>query len=295
MVLRHNEISYNNTDNWEQGAPAVGAPVGGKFWDTRNANVVDNWVHHNHGPGLWADTNNTGFLFAGNLISDNEAEGLFYEISYNARIVHNTFARNSWVQGAKNDDFTAAMYLSESGSDPRAGRKYGAHFVVRHNRFLNNWAGIIAWENADRFAGSPANSSSGYTTLVNPQVATEKACGTGSTVATMPYFNDCRWKTQRLRVEQNRFVFHPAKIPKCTKAAGCGFQSLISNYGSYPSWSPYKAYVVPDDITFHQDNQWRHNTYVGPWRFEIHTLGNTVSWSRWRGHRFDQDAASKRH
>ena len=35
--------------------------------------VTDNWVHHNHGPGLWADTNNVGFLFQGNYISDNDA------------------------------------------------------------------------------------------------------------------------------------------------------------------------------------------------------------------------------
>jgi hypothetical protein len=292
VVLRHHEISFNNTDDWERRQPGCGCSGGGKFWETRDAKVVNNWVHDNFGPGIWADTNNTGFLIDGNLFSDNDDEGLFYEISYNARITHNTFVRNSWVKGKKNDDFTGAIYLSESGSDLRAGHAYGRRFVVAHNRFVNNWAGIIAWENPDRFAGSPANSSSGYTTLVNPEVATVRACGTPSKTGTDPYLNDCRWKVTHLRVEHNRFVFDPSRIPGCTKRADCGFQGLVSNYGSYPKWSPYKRYVVPNDITFHQDNRWLHNTYVGPWYFEIHTLGHIVSWSKWRSNRYDQDKGS---
>jgi parallel beta-helix repeat protein len=294
VVLRHNEISFNNTDDWEKRRPGCGCSGGGKFWDTRDVEVLDNWVHHNHGPGIWADTNNTGFLIDGNLVSDNDDEGLFYEISYNARITHNTFARNSWAKGGKNDDFTGAIYLSESGSDARAGHRYGRRFVVAHNRFVNNWAGVIAWENSDRFAGSPANSSSGYTTLVNPDVATETACGNPSTIGEKPYVDDCRWKVERLRVQHNRFVFHPAAIPGCARRAGCGFQGLISNYGTYPSWSPFQGYVVPDHITFHQGNRWRHNTYIGPWHFEIHTLGHTVSWSTWRGDKYRQDRGSVR-
>lgn len=294
LVLRHNEISYNNTDDWETRQPNCGCSGGGKFWESDDVHVVDNWVHHNFGPGLWADTNNTGFLIAGNMISDNQDEGLFYEISYNAKIVHNTFIGNSWVKGRQNNDFTGAIYLSESGSDTRAGSRYARHFVLAHNRFVNNWAGIIAWENPDRFSGSPANSSTGYTTLVNPKVATVKACSTPSKIATKPYFDDCRWKVQHLRVEHNRFVFDPTRIPGCTESAGCGFQGLVSNYGTYPSWSPYQAYVVPNNITYHQDNRWLDNTYVGPWHFEVHTLGHTVSWKTWRSHKYRQDRGSTR-
>ena len=111
VLLRHNEISFNNTDDWEQLWPGCGCTGGGKFWDTRGARILDNWVHNNHGPGIWADTDNTEFLIDGNLISDNEDEGLIYEISYNARIVGNRFLRNSWVKGANSNDFTAALYL----------------------------------------------------------------------------------------------------------------------------------------------------------------------------------------
>ena len=294
IVLRRNEISHNNTDDWEVLSPNCGCSGGGKFWDTRNADVVANWVHHNRGPGLWADTNNTGFLFKGNLIEANDGPGLFYETSYNAAIVHNTFRRNGLVEGPAYSGFpTAAIYLSESGSDRRAGDRFGRHLNIAHNRFVDNWAGIMAWENSDRFAGSPANSSSGYTTLVNPGVATESACGDPSLIGTDPYFDDCRWKVKHLRVHDNLFVSRPSKIgASCTARAGCGYIGLVSNYGTYPNWSPYQAYIVPNNIAFKQDNVWRDNTYMGKWRFMGRTLWNKVSWKTWRGGRFGQDRGS---
>lgn len=284
VVLEHNEIAGNNTDDWEARTPDCGCTGGGKFWETRGARIVDNWIHDNHSVGLWADTNNTGFLVQGNYISDNRSEGFIYETSYNAAIVANTFARNGLVDGPKNPGFPMpALYLSESGSDTRAGEAYGATFEVAHNRFIDNWSAIMAWENADRFAGSPANTSSGYTTLVNPDVATLAACKDPDKVGRAPYVDDCRWKTQHLRVHQNTFRFTPSHLgPDCTARAGCGYVGLVSNYGTYPDWSPYKGEAVEDDITYAQDNRWYANRYVGPWRFQLHELGDAVSWRTWR-------------
>src|SRR5699024_1860588 len=74
--LEHNEIVGNNTDDWESKRPGCGCTGGGEFWATRGARIADNWIHDNHGPGLWADTNNTEFLIAHNYVSDNEGEGL---------------------------------------------------------------------------------------------------------------------------------------------------------------------------------------------------------------------------
>ncbi len=294
VTLRHNEIAGNNTDNWEERRPYCGCSGGGKFWETRNARVIGNWIHGNHSVGLWADTNNTGFLVQGNYISGNRAEGFIYETSYNAAIIHNTFARNALVAGPKNSGFpTPALYISESGSDVRAGKKYGDTFQIAHNRFIDNWTAVMAWENADRFAGSPANTSSGYTTLVNPRVATISNCRTPSKIKRSPWFDDCRWKTQNLRVHHNKFKLTPSRIGSaCTAKAGCGYVGLVSNYGSYPDWSPYKAEVVEDNITFQQDNRWFSNRYVGPWRFQVHELGNTVSWSEWREAPYRQDKES---
>lgn len=294
IVLRHNEISHNNTWDYEAHEPGCGCEGGGKFWDVTWANVVGNYVHDNNGPGLWADTNNRGFLFKRNVITGNSGEGLFYEISYNAKIVHNVFRRNAIPEGRTGTDFTEALYLSESGSDSRAGKRFGRHLVVAHNLFVDNWAGITAWENPDRFAGSPNNSSTGYTTRVAPGVATLANCSNPALVGTKPYFGDCRWKVRHLRVMHNRFVIDRSHIKGCTVKAGCGLNSLVSNYGTSPSWSPYKGWIVPNNITFHQGNVWRHNTYVGSWKWQIHTLNHVVSWRKWRGAPYHQDSGSVR-
>ena len=257
--------------------------------------MLNNYVHHNKGPGLWADTNNTGFLISGNYVDRNEGEGLIYETSYNASIVNNTFSRNAWKSGLDDGGFPIpAIYVSESGSDPRAGASYGETFDIIGNRFIDNWSGVVGWENADRFAGSPNNSSTGETTLVNPDVATVDACADPDLIGTSPYFDDCRWKVQHLRVRGNLFKIRPARIPNCTPDSNCGFNGLFANYGSDPDWSPYQAWVVTDNITFEQDNLWSRNRYVGPWRFQIYQLGDGVSWNTWRSSKYGQDAGSTR-
>jgi hypothetical protein len=296
IVLRGNEIARNNTANWEKIQPGCGCSGGGKFWDTRNAKVVNNFVHHSHGPGLWADTNDVGFLFQGNFISDNDGEGIFYEISYNALIRRNTFARNGWKIGADEDGFPlAALYLSEAGSDVRAGKRYNRHLKVSHNKFVNNWSGIMAWENPARFAGSPFNTSTDYTTLVNPRVASVQNCGNPDLISQEPYIDDCRWKTQHLRVVNNKFVFRPAKIPRCSQSWSCGYMGLVANVGTVPSWSPFNGYGVARAISRHQDNVWRDNVYRGPWRYMIEILGSgKVSWAKWRSAPWHQDAGSTR-
>jgi hypothetical protein len=293
IVLEGNEITGNNTDRWERRQPGCGCTGGGKFWATNGATVTGNYVHDNRGVGLWADSNNVGFLFQYNYISENDAEGLMYETSYNAAILNNTFVRNALVKGPTNPKFpTSAIYLSESGSDPRVKGPYNQEFRVSGNVFIDNWSGIVAWENADRFAGSPANTSTGVGTLVNPNMATVKACADKTSIKDKPYFDDCRWKTQNLVVEGNVFQTDPSKIRLCVGLKGCGFNGLFSNYGTYPRWSPYKAKVVQENITFRQNNVWRNNTYVGDWHFMVEEAGNTVAWDAWRAAPYNQDADS---
>jgi Right handed beta helix region len=292
-VLAHNEITGNNTANWEIRRPGCGCTGGGKFWTARNVTVRDNFVHDNRGVGLWADTNNAGLLFTGNWIADNDDEGLLYEISYNARIIHNTFVGNGWVKGPTNPGFpTGAIYVSESGSDPRVKTRFRRSFRITHNRFVDNWAGVVGWENADRFAGSPNNSSTGFSTLVNRKVANLRTCVAG-TISRKPYFDDCRWKTKRLRVAHNTFVSHSSVIPGCREDTGCGFQGLFSNWGTSPDWSPYQGRVVERNITWHQGNRWRDNRYVGAWHFMVMDQATVVPWHRWRA-RYGQDRESMR-
>jgi parallel beta-helix repeat protein len=255
--------------------------------------VRGNWIHDNLSAGLWADTNNTGFVIEGNYISSNLAEGIVYETSYNAGIRGNTFARNGLGKGPASKGFpTPALYISESGSDKRVTGVFNQTFEISGNVFTDNWAGVILWENADRFAGSPANTSTGSGTLVNPSVVTAKTCN-ASTIKKQPYLGDCRWKTQNVRVHDNVFSLDPTKIgTSCASKTGCGYNGLFSNWGTFPTWSPYHEATIQEAITFHQGNRFFNNTYAGPWNFIVHEQGNRVAWASWQGAPYGQDPDS---
>jgi hypothetical protein len=291
LVVDHNEIAVNNTGDTERLQPGCGCSGGVKFWAVKGAQVTDNYVHDNHGVGLWADTNNSGMDFEGNYISNNENEGLFYEISYNAYIHDNTFVRNGLVKGPTNPGFpTGAIYLSESGGDPRVnGGKY-ATLEISGNVFTDNWAGVIMWENADRFCGSPANTSGGDCTLVDPSVANLKTCNS-SNVSHAPYYDDCRWKTQNVSVRDNAFTLDASHVAGCKFSTGCGFNGIFSNWGTYPSWSPYKAAAIEDAITYHQNNVFSNNAYSGAWEFMLHDQ-SAVSFAKWQATPSQQDVGS---
>lgn len=293
LVLKNNEIAGNDTYNWEAHSPDCGCTGGGKFWDVKNAVIENNWIHDNHSVGLWADTNNRGFEFKNNYISGNYDYGLIYEISYNAVIEQNTFVRNGIQNGPKGRGFpTSAIYISESGSDHRVKGSFNKTFLIAKNSFIDNWGGVILWENADRFCNSPANTSSGACTLVDPSVATIKSCN-ATNVKKQPYLGDCRWKTQNVLVQDNVFSFKPSDIgPSCTPANECGFQGVFSEYGTYPNWSPYHKTVVEQQITYSQNNHFRANAYTGPWIFMIYEQGNVVNWSQWQGKPYQQDKGS---
>jgi len=293
IVIDHNEITGNDTYNWEKRNPGCGCTGGGKFWNVNGAVIKGNWVHRNHSVGLWADTNNRGFDIEGNYIEGNYSSGLIYEISYNALIKGNAFVRNGLGAGPANPGFpTGAIYLSESGSDSRVPGKYGHTFAITQNTFKNNWGGVILWENADRFCASPANTSTGDCTLVNPGVVTVKTCNAGN-IAHRPFYSDCRWKTQNVSVNHNIFDFSPASIgPACTISNDCGIQGIFSQFGSYPSWSPYRGFVAENHIMFDQNNHFSANIYKGPWRFMAHEQGNVVPWVLWQGSPYDQDGNS---
>ena len=171
IVLSDNEISYNDTCNWEAFSkfpvrtPAgcagagqfdgCGCSGGGKFWQDQNVTVRDNYVHDNYGVGIWADTDNDGFDIEGNYFSANYAEALIYEISYNALIKGNTFTDNAWGTGAADSGFPdSAVYISESGGDSRVPNSFGySTLAIEGNTFIDNWGGVVLWENANRFCG----------------------------------------------------------------------------------------------------------------------------------------------
>jgi parallel beta-helix repeat protein len=100
--VQDNEIAGNNTAGynpyWEAG--------GSKWARTTGLVVRGNWVHHNHGPGLWTDIDNRQTLYEHNLVEHNDLAGIFHEISFDAVIRHNTTRHNGfghrhwWTEGA---------------------------------------------------------------------------------------------------------------------------------------------------------------------------------------------------
>jgi Right handed beta helix region len=293
ITVNRDEVVGNNTDNWEARQPGCGCSGAAKFWGVDGAVIKDSYVHDNHGPGLWADTNNRGFDVEGNYIARNEGEGFIFETSYNLRLAHNTFLRNALAAGPHVGGFPdPAVYISESGADHRVAGPFGKTLDITHNTFTDNWSGVVLWENADRFCGSPANTSTGECTLVSPKLVTVHSCNAAN-ISEEPYYDGCRWKTQNVLVSGNYFSFDPANIgPGCTPAKFCGFNGIFSQWGSEPSWSPYRGAVVENHITFSQGNHFAANTYHGPWRFVIHAQGNAVTWAAWRGKPYRQDAGS---
>ncbi|MFI1562267.1 right-handed parallel beta-helix repeat-containing protein [Streptomyces sp. NPDC020490] len=289
LVVEGNEIVGNNTDDWERRRKGCGCTGGIKFWAVNGADVRGNWVHDNHGTGLWADTNNNDFLIEDNVLEANDGAALIYEISYNAVIRNNTIRRNNWVEGRKaaesGDNFPfATVYLSESGGEPRIRARTGKIEIYR-NVLQDNWSGITLWENADRFCNSPANTSSGQCTLL---VRDTKRCARPA-IAEAPLYADCRWKTQRVDIHDNRFVLDESVV-KCTEK--CDRMALLANYGTYPDWSPYKGERVADAITTGQHNRWHDNVYIGPWKFVAQDTSRVLDFLEWQGTPYRQDAGS---
>ncbi|MER6765027.1 right-handed parallel beta-helix repeat-containing protein [Amycolatopsis sp. NPDC000673] len=289
LVLRGTEITGNNTANWESKVPECGCTGGMKFWAVDGADVVGNWVHDNRGTGLWADTNNNDFLIEGNLIENNDSAAIIYETSYNAIIRNNTIRRNNLLDGRahadRGDPFPAAtIYVSESGGEPRL-KARTSNLEISGNVLQDNWNGIILWENADRFCNSPANTSSGSCTKLVPNVSTCSA----PAIAKKPLYSDCRWKTQRVVVQHNQFTLN-SKALGCEEV--CGRMGVLSNFGSYPNWSPYQGAVIQQAITFQQDNSWHDNAYAGPWTFVAKEMSNIVGIGEWQSAPYHQDANS---
>jgi hypothetical protein len=292
LLVSGNEIVGNDTDNWEVTQPGCGCSGGVKFWAVNGATVANNWVHANRSVGLWADTDNNDFLIQNNWIEDNVAEAVIYETSYNLRLTANTIARNLLTKGAARaaagDAFPyAAVYVSNSGGDSRVPART-AEIEISQNLLQNNWSGITGWQDANRFCNSPANTSTGYCTLVGGGASTRTCVQPG--IASAPLYGNCQWKTQNLDIHDNTFDFDSGAAG-CTNAL-CGWMALLSDLGTYPSWSPYLGTVVEQAITFDQNNHWHNNTYSGPWRFMSHDNGTVLTQAAWTAAPWSQDAGS---
>jgi parallel beta-helix repeat protein len=133
VLVEGNEIAYNNyRDDYDPGWEAGGT----KFLRSDNLVVRNNYVHDNHGYGLWTDYDNTNTLYEGNIAINNHGAGIFHEVSYNAII------RNNRVEG---NGFQFSQGGIKIANSPNV-EVYG-------NTLKNNDGGVWVVQN-DRGSGS---------------------------------------------------------------------------------------------------------------------------------------------
>jgi hypothetical protein len=348
LTVKGNEISYNDTCDFEGllDNPALGwsrynpVPVrnrshhcgaitpdgdqgGFKLWRTNGVTVEGNYIHNNWGPGGWADTGNANTTFTGNTITNNDAEAIIEETSYNFSITNNYLAGNGWISGLGNASFpTPAIYISESGSDRLFGgvsacpkalcpsqKSYPTQSIIRGNTLVKNSGSVFLWQNANRYC---SDESDGICTLVNgpagpftiagckanlpsASINTKSYTGKATGAPAQNWWDGCLWKTENVTITRNIVDFNPASIPHCNHQEwpACGASGIMSNYGSPPNRTP--GWVVPTQLTFFQGNSWLDNSYNGPSTFYAWNQGssdNPVSWKSWTGRALNGDRCS---
>jgi hypothetical protein len=112
ILIQGNEISHND---YARVMPAFGAG-GIKGARTRGLIFRGNYVHDNHGPGLWTDISNYDGLYDNNTIADNDDSGAFHEISYGATVMRNNkLLRNAYnVPANGSGGFRTNLFSSTS-------------------------------------------------------------------------------------------------------------------------------------------------------------------------------------
>lgn len=241
--------------------------------------MTNNWIHDNGNVGLWVDTNNSFFLIQGNVIENNFAEGLMYEISYNAVIQNNVFRGNDLGGNAMASDFPApAVYISESGGfDAGAAVMLsdvdvnGALRIVG-NGFYDNADGVVLYQNATRCCGK------------------SDGCGDCSPLPLYPEVDadgNQRWNTQNVTVASNVFSYGAD--------AGCVETSSPRTYCAVTGLFSTST-TIDNDIAFHQNNVFEDNTYTGPWQFLSPDQNSALlTPTDWQGPQHNQDAHSTFH
>ena len=125
IVVRGNEISFNNTQGHRYGWEAGGA----KWVNTIGLHVSSNYSHDNEGIGLWTDLNNIDTLYDGNTVSHNLAAGIVHEASYGA-VIRNNLIFGNGVSGVVPYD-GAGVKIAESPD-----------VEIHDNEILRNKSGI---------------------------------------------------------------------------------------------------------------------------------------------------------
>ncbi len=192
-TIEHNEISSNaiatcspalgcHAGVW---GDASGVAAGLKVFWSLNGTIDYNYVHDNYGVGLWPDTNNSGLDISYNYISDNFDSAIAYEASFNVNITHNVIIDNGWNPKGTNewagwpDGYQSsnggspgyvdgAIYINNSGgaSNVQSGSsRYLGQLNIIGNDLINNFGGIAAFQDRNRFCGEGPDAGAGACSL----------------------------------------------------------------------------------------------------------------------------------
>jgi parallel beta-helix repeat protein len=177
VLIENNEIAFNNylddySMSWEAG--------GTKFLKTVNLVVRGNYVHDNHGHGLWTDADNLNTLYENNVVRNNYGTGIFHEISYDAVIRYNLIEGNAFPHSSGGVKITESSNVEVygntlSGNDggfhvTQSNRGAGAYGVYEirnlfvHDNvvsFTEGWSGFQVNEGSDAFYTSMNNQFDG--------------------------------------------------------------------------------------------------------------------------------------
>ena len=89
----------------------------------------------------------------------------------------------------------------------------------------------------------------------------------------------------------NDFRMNPAAVNNCDPRY-CGRMAVLSNFGTFPTWSPYQGRTMQEAITFRQNNIWSDNRYAGRWAFMPFDTGRQIDSAAWQAAPYGQDLGS---
>ncbi|HEU0073624.1 MAG TPA: right-handed parallel beta-helix repeat-containing protein [Dehalococcoidia bacterium] len=143
LLIEGNEVSYNNTANFDAGFEGGG----GKVTEANGLIIRNNTYHHNFGPGIWSDENVINAIIENNNVYENTWVGIFYEISAGAVIRNNTLTNNGFgdprgafwrsqiIVAASNDVLVEGNVVSQTCGDCGGmvvvQQDRGSHFAYR--------------------------------------------------------------------------------------------------------------------------------------------------------------------
>jgi hypothetical protein len=123
--------------------------AGGMKWDVGQVTIRNAHVHDNDCRGLWADINARNVLIEHNLVEDNRAEGIFYEIGQDAVVRHNRVYRNG---------LRASSWYWDGGITVAS----SFNVEVYGNRLSGNYNGITGTQQDRPDSTPPAHLLTGY-------------------------------------------------------------------------------------------------------------------------------------